>query len=347
MQKIYLDVVSEDKEEILKIQCNDKYFNYITYRKFLSEEICIDLINSAKKTFNKKAAIIFGNCQTGQLAKILINNPTFYKNYFIIQLPMVCDYNDLSLKYFQENFWSVCDLFISHHVNENNRFSPLLATKKLSERLPIGASIIFIPNVYFDGYFPQITKNLHNVDLDKHQSGRFPYGDKYVDQFLNNAQAQGGGVNLENLTNYIKMQNFISESEVIKQIQNSFQALEQREISCNIKMSDIVEARYKKEQIFYSPNHPTQDILIELAKRILKFMDINDVDFENINVLLDVRDSLMGQDIPIYPKVKEILNLENSLEKFFPNRFLWSFKGDYLEFLIEYAKWCWKDKINF
>ena len=106
---------------------------------------------------------------------------------------MVCEYDDKSLKFFQEDFWSACDLLISQHVKDDNRFSPLLATKKLSEKISGHAKIVWIPNVYFDGYFPQLTKNLRNVDCDKHQSGRFPYGDKHVDEFL--TSVWGGGEN--------------------------------------------------------------------------------------------------------------------------------------------------------
>lgn len=148
------------------------------------------------------------------------------------------------------------------------------------------------------------------------------------------------------LVEYIKAQNFISKDEVLAGVEKSFEELKKREWACDIHMSDFVVDNYKR-QIFYSPNHPTQNVLLELSRRILNFMDISDTSFKNTDWLLSEKNSLMGQDIPIYPKVKEILGLKDSLNIFYANRNLpWNFKADYVEFLVEYAKTCWKDKLK-
>ena len=84
---------------------------------------------------------------------------------------------------------------------------------------------------------------------------------------------------------------------------------------------------------------------MELARRILRFMDISDTSFQNTDALMDLQGSLIGQDIPIYPRVKEILGLRNTSSVYYANRYGWDFHGDYIEFLVEYAKWCWKDAL--
>ena len=171
-----------------KIKFNDVVFDYFAYRNILPESICLKILSYIKKKSGKKIAIIFGNCQTEKLQNFLLNNYFFAKKYFAIKLPLIFTYNDKSLGYFQENFWSLCDLFISQRISNNNHFSPILATQKIPSLLPENAKIIWIPNVYFDGYFPQQKRNLHNVDKEKQWGGRFPYGDKFVDAFLD-----GGG----------------------------------------------------------------------------------------------------------------------------------------------------------
>lgn len=114
-------------------------------------------------------------------------------------------------------------------------------------------------------------------------------------------------------------------------------------------MSDFVVDNYKR-QIFYSPNHPTQNVLLELSRRILNFMDISDTSFQNTDFLMSESQSLIGQDIPIYPKVKEILGLKNSLNVFYANKYFptefKNFRANYVDFLVEYAKTCWKDKLK-
>ena len=172
-----------------KINFNDVIFDYVACRNFFPENICLNLIEYIKKQSGKKIAIIFGNCQTGKLQKFLLNNKIFIEKYFVIQIPLVFDYlTDKNVGYFQENFWSLCDLFISQRISNDNRFNPVLATQKIPSLIPEDAKIIWVPNVYFDGYFPQYVKNLRNFGTDIHQSGFFPHGDKFVDAFLD-----GGG----------------------------------------------------------------------------------------------------------------------------------------------------------
>ena len=169
---------------------NDVIFDYAAYRNVLPENVCLEILNSVKKQSEKKVAIIFGNCQTEKLKNFLLNNKIFIEKYFVIQIPPVCNYlADKNIAYFQENFWSLCDLFISQRISNDNRFNPVLATQKIPLLLPEYAKIIWGPNVYFDGYFIQYSgHNLRNIDTDKHQSGRFPSNDKFVDAFLD-----GGG----------------------------------------------------------------------------------------------------------------------------------------------------------
>lgn len=173
------------------IKCNDLLFNYVEYRSVLPEQFCLEMIHTIKKHTDKKVAIIWGNCQTGKLQRFLMNNYIFAQNYLVVQIPAVCEYlNEERANLFLENFWSLCDLLISQRISNNNRFSAKVATQNLPARLPENTKIIWIPNIYFDGYFPQYCKNLRNVDEHIHQSGRFPMDDKYIDKFMD---IRGGG----------------------------------------------------------------------------------------------------------------------------------------------------------
>ena len=169
----------------VEIKFNDIFFDYKNYRRFLPEKVCLDVISRIKEQSKKQIAIIYGNCQTGKLQDFLLRNKIFAESYFVIKLPMVCQYeDDKTLGYFQENFWSLCDLLISQRISIDNRFNSILATQKLPLILAENVKIIWIPNVYFDGYFPQYVKNSHNIGKEISQSGLFPFGDKYIDAFL-------------------------------------------------------------------------------------------------------------------------------------------------------------------
>ena len=317
----------------------DTIFDYRSYRNFLSEQDCITLINMLKEKSGKKVAIIFGNCQTQKLIKMFLNHSVFSQEYFLVQLPPVFNYREQDYALLEEHFWSVCDLLISHRVKKDNRFNAKLATQRFTSYLPETSKVIWIPNVYFNGYFPQYKDNEHNIDRHLHQSGRFPYGDKYIDAYL-----EDNVCTLQELSQYIQSEAFITENEVKANVERSFNELRKREWPCDIHMSDYIVDNYQRKQLFYSNNHPIQSVILELAYRILRFMDISDLTFTNMD-FLQVQDSLIGQDVPIYPAVKKILNLKDSLEEYYPNRYLWPFRGNYLDYLTEYVKWCWKERL--
>lgn len=57
--------------------------------------------------------------------------------------------------------------------------------------------------------------------------------------------------------------------------------LKSKEKTCDIKISDFILENYKKQQLFYTPNHPAPIILKIMAKQILKKLNINYQDFDN------------------------------------------------------------------
>lgn len=329
-----------------QMEFDDSVFDYFAVRYFLYENDCLEIINEIKVRSGKKIAITYGNCQTKLLRAFLLNNQIFSEQYFLIKIPAVCEYgNDDAVRLrFLENFWSLCDLFISQRVKKDNRHSPILATQGILSRLPESAKIIWIPGIHFNGYFPQHKKNLRNVDTDKQENGRFPAGDKYIDAFLDG----GGQHTISELVEYIERQDFISSAEVLKFVEKAFEEHRKHEWACDIHMFDFLFANYRR-QLTYSPNHPTTNCIMELSRRVLNFMDITDTVFQNTRFLMSENNSLVGIDVPIYPKVKEILGMEYSLDVFYPNRYFPSeygkFRPNYIEYLVEYAKTCWSDKL--
>lgn len=242
---LFFDAVNPAGEKGF-VKCNDMVFDYYSYRKEYPEYFCIDLINAIKRCTRKKAAIIFGNCQTLVPAFFLPDNSTFSKEYFLIRIPTVCEFKPgEKTERFQENFWSTCDLLISQRVKKDNKFAPEVATRNLPARLPEDTKIIWIPNVYFDGYFPQRTKNFRNVDLDKHIDGKFPHGDKYVDAFMT-----VGGRSIAELTEFLREQKFISEGEVKNCVERSFDELKKHEWACDIR--DKILKEYEANRFFWS-----------------------------------------------------------------------------------------------
>lgn len=173
--------------QIVRVKCNDMFFEYAEFRRHFSEQDCLTMLEIIKRDSHKKMAIVFGNCQAQRVTNFLANNPVFRREYFFVTLIAIFKYSSEDVLLHQEGFWGLCDLLISQRINSDNKFNALLATQRLPQRLPEKTKIIWIPNVYFDGYFPQYAHNERNTRFDEDGRPAFPHADKYVDQFC------GGG----------------------------------------------------------------------------------------------------------------------------------------------------------
>ena len=338
--------VKSNDGEIYQYTCKDTIFEYEKFRRILNESDCLTLISELKRLSKKKVAVIYGNCQTNTLVNFLSKNLAFCEEFFIIKLPALFAYDDNNIKYLDENFWILCDLFISQRVHKNNRFNEKLATKRFSQYLSEDSKIVWIPNMYFKGYFPQFVRNLdHNVDEEKIRGGRFPYGDKFVDEYVNTPPSTVSKVSIKKLEQYIQRQSFISADEIKKCVEHSFDELEKREWICDLKISDFIYDNYKRNHLFVSPEHPTPTVTLELTQRILKFIGISDMTFNEMDKLMIPIPELM-QALPIYSKVQTVLGLKRIIQKAYPNPWCWNFHGNYVEYAVEYALTCWKNNIE-
>ena len=55
----------------------------------------------------------------------------------------------------------------------------------------------------------------------------------------------------------------------------SMQALIQRETSTDVKITDFIESQFSLQQLFFTFNHPTLTVLIELCERMLNHCDVD------------------------------------------------------------------------
>ena len=115
--------------------------------------------------------------------------------------------------------------------------------------------------------------------------------------------------------------------------------LRKREAICDVKMSDVIKKDYRTRQLFYSVNHPINELLLTECRRILQALGLRDV-FVNVHDV-DQEFTLKGQDAPIYLSVVNTLGLREYETEFYPNRYLWPFKGNLVEYTEEYLRRCW------
>lgn len=264
---------------------------------------------------DKKLAVVYGNCQTQVIENILQQNTEFTKDYVIIKTPQVYEIinePELVNAFIDDcTFWKRVDLFIYQSVSVNNRFSPILNTDDILEKLSSRCKTVNIVNIYFEGYFPQYAAKPDGEKICDLRVGR----DKYLDEMIKK------GLTKEEIYALVSKDDFIAAKEIEENVEDSFQQLLIREEKVDVKISDYIRQYYRKRQLFYFVNHPIEELVLEYGNRILVYLGYPIGKCNKTDYFLQCG-TLKGQDLPIYPSVIKHLGLEEYETKFYPDRYI-------------------------
>lgn len=256
-----------------------------------------------------------GTCQIKAISDILSENEQFCSKYNIKNVTEVhkSSINEIEKLFKRKDI----DLFICQPISTNYR-KGIISTERLLQNFK--CEIIMIPFIYFDGYFPGISY-LYDENGNKVQK----YGLNYYDKNILNHVLEN--INFNKVENYlIENHNFeenlkrieflindtdyYGKKECIRKVEASLKKLEIRELfpydykkPVDVKISDFIRENYKNKRLFFTMNHPTDEVLYEITNRIMKKLNLNSVKFKQ-------KDFLKDTIFPIYPCVKEKLDLK-------------------------------------
>lgn len=329
------------------ITLNDIFIDYRLMREQIPDSVCVAILKQIKNISGKKIFTSFGNCQIYKISNFILNNVQFQKEYITVTIPLVFSYSPYDVQEMLVNnadeLFGLFDLFVTQYIKEKNRFYPEFATKYISKKLRDDAKRILIPNVYFDGYFPQLKRE---TDFTSNFDAKFPIDDKFVDEIMSNSEMNP---DIEQILDIICDENFIPADVIQAGIDRSLNELKNREWICDVKMSDYVENNFRDQQILFTPNHPTPFLIFETTRRILKFLGIKSDSFVDQKSAFDNENqiySLIGQDVPIYPAVKKYLDLNLCLEQYYANNRVWDFRAGFRDYMRQYILERWADKFS-
>ncbi len=272
-------------------------------RLTMDDVACIELMR--KFAYGRKLFFINGNCQTFILQKYLLANEEFSSKYCYIDLPRIHHWNH-EAEMLYEIAINCSDLCISQLISEKNRFTEKLATNTLksifSEKR--GTQFITIPVLHFTGYFPQFKEKEENAVILGKQPV-FAYGDKYIDDFL------AKGYTFEDISDLILGSEFLTAEEIIENFNKQIELLKNKELQCDIAMTDFINKFGWSKILWHSFNHPINSVVKELAIRILVYLgfDREMISFTD-EELLDGSEGLRTQMQLVYPAVYKALKIE-------------------------------------
>lgn len=241
----------------------------------------------------KKIVVLYGNCHTTIISQFLNSCPEFLKKHIIYPVKPIHTIDTPS--YFDEPIFENCDIFIHQSIRLKNFYGEAYASENVIKRLNPNCQVISIPNVYQLPicFFPQYIREKNFCSRDK--STIF-----FRDVVLDEAYIKGAGVK-EILKIYNNVQLF--PEKVLSEKFNDFCVkVKSREADWDIKVLDYIINNYQTTQLFYDPNHPTNELLIYITMELLRHMGIkfDETIIKNADV-----EKLDSYEMPILPSVKE------------------------------------------
>lgn len=224
----------------------------------------------------REIAFINGNCQTSKIKMYLQQNREFDSKFVFLDIPplYLLSHKEIDLLMYGKDILSRTKLFISQNISLNNSFDRRFSNEYWLKLMDEKVQYIRIPNLFLDIYFPQGGKE-QDPEKEPYVRNIFPYNDAIIDELTNKKGFGGEGYTTDEIVEIIEMDDFFTDDFLRWVIEYRFEQLREREKFCDIKMTDYIQERYLKEQIFYSRNHPTNKVLKEESLRILRYMGIN------------------------------------------------------------------------
>ena len=217
--------------------------------------------------------LFIGICHIGAISTILKDIPSFTAIYNDILSYTIFSTSEEEMGNILENIVPTCDLVLSQPVSDNYRNNNIFSTTSLRSKIKPGAVHLVIANCYFTGYDPipfQITDNngtithLNNVSYFPSIS-LISIINKNLDQACIDWCNPSAHTTEEISFNYLSSINALKSRE---------EKIFDSGIPIDISISDYIEKNYQSKFLFHTYNHPTNELLFELVKRILHKLGI-------------------------------------------------------------------------
>ncbi len=248
----------------------------------------------------RKLVAFYGECHIYLYNAYFNECKAFKKQYKILggkEIEYLAHYHKKQIN--RSASWAYLDFLVYNSGVPKRDGAPSLEC--VLEWLPEKCQRIEVTNAAFKGYTPQHTeKKIEN-------SGYFTWGDKNLNKLLELDNAD------ENVLDELKTPEYYSAEYVNTFFDKSIVRMKQYERGCTVKIADYVEMYGKTRLLYYSVTHPENEVMEEIAKRILFLLGI-----EGDKIVLTGKSNrsfdLHSHGEVVYPSVWYGLGLEGKPE---------------------------------
>lgn len=303
------------KETFAQILClHVSYISYLSLTKVVDDENVPRLLRKIRKVTSKEIVGILCNCQGEIIFEMLKRQKDFLKRYFIILFPPIYYIRNNAIRCICPDIFCECDVFIYQLIRKTFSQS-FFATDNIIRLLKQSCKKICIHDLYFNGYYPQLSfKPVKTILRDVYGNSFFQGRDYYIEEVYSKTGS------IRSTIEILMGQGDFFDKEKIKEHWNLavYKILQAEKHLIDIKMSDdILEGnKVKKERLFTNTHSPVNKLLYIEVKKMLEMLSIPFTEFDyNDNIA-----SFDGAQQVIYPYVKEILELDFDVHEVYINK---------------------------
>lgn len=197
----------------------------------------------------KQLCLIHANCQGDALKELLEASPGFGSRFEIRHLR---NYEKQAL---EQGLLDETAIFLHQHLTEK---WGEISTAQVLCRLPATAQAICIPNCFFKGYWPFWENKPEVIE--------------FYDSLLERLLARG--LELPALLHLYQKADPALTGDLERVAQDSLMREREKEAFTPIKYVNLIEERWREEQLFLTINHPAPRLLIQIAQQILQLLGV-------------------------------------------------------------------------
>ena len=213
----------------------------------------------------------------------------------------------------------------------NNKDGYKLSDEYIEQYLNKNCLNITVPNLFGFGkaFFPQFCWNKRNKPLNADRNGMFPHADIFIDKCVENSK------NEDEIVQLIQEGEPFTEKEILDTFNESMKKLLERQSNWDISIYDFIQNNYQKQQLFYDQGHPTNIVMAEITKQVLKKLNIHGEPY--CEQAMDAHEEF------VYPCVSKALSLNWKQEEIRKSTDAKKIEDimDLKEYVKEYIWWCY------
>ena len=203
--------------------------------------------------------VLIGNCQVRLLAKMLeILCESCEVHYIVAHAE---NENELA----GHKLVDTSDVIITQPILNEKLFPEYLLLSSIFEKYRKTKNIVTIPNLFFSGFHPDLIPRNYNSFANAPLEN---YHSKIIYRSWKNGNSKIDAIRFYKDSSYW----MFAYKDVFNE---SMRELERRERDLDIKMSGFILNNISSFPLFYTFNHPTNRLLLNLCVRILKHLSIH------------------------------------------------------------------------